>query len=254
MEFLTQTYLETTTQIEVDSSTITAENIMDPDVRRQHVSDAKNSDSLTSSITIAFDETTAVDRIAIMEFNAKKFNVYYNRTTASAFTLTNPTTTSQWTSNSATSLYLATTQVNCTSVTFDFYSTTTPNSEKSVGYIYVGANQLTFSRIPNASSYTPVRDPKELIHELADGGTRRHLVHTKWSAKLKFKYITETFRNSLKAIYDAATPAVFVPFGTGTSWDGALYEANWVGNFDGFKYSDDAVASGFNISIDLRET
>jgi hypothetical protein len=254
MEFLSQTYLETTTQLIVNSSTITQENIMNPDIRQQYISDSLNSDATTASITISFDATQSVDRISIMEFNAKKFNVYYNGVTANAFSLTNPTTTSQWTNNSATNLYISATPVNCTSVTFDFYSTQVANSEKAIGYIYVGANELTFPRVPNASSYTPVRDPKELINELSDGGTRRHLVQTKWATKVKFQYITESFRDSLKTIFDTMSPKVFVPFGTGTAWDGILFESNWIGNFDFYKYSDDATQSGFSGSIDLKET
>jgi hypothetical protein len=254
MEFCSQTYLETTTQIVVDSSTITAANIMDPDVRRQHVSDAKANDSLTSSITITFDSTQTIDRIAIMEFNAKKFNVYVNGLTASALTITSPTVTSQWITNSATNLYIACTPVACTSVTFDFYSTIVADSEKAVGYIYVGSNELTFPRIPNAGNYTPIRDPKELIHELSDGGNRRHLVQTKWSTKIKLQHITESFRDDLRDVYDAAAPKQFIPFGTGTGWDGILFEANWVGNFEFYKYSADAVQSGYTGSIDLKET
>lgn len=255
MEFLSQTYLETTTQIAVNTSTITAENIMDPDVRRQYVSDAFGVDTTTVTITISFDSTQTVDRIAIMEFNAKKFNIYYNGATANAFAITNPTTTSQFITNSATNLYLAIdTPVACTSVTFDLYSTMVADSEKAVGYIYIGENELTFPRIPNASGYTPVRDPKEMVHEMSDGGTRRHLIQTKWATKIKFQYITESFRNSLRTIYDTLAPKVFVPFGTGTAWDGILFESNWVGNFDFYKYSDDATQSGFSGTIDLKET
>ncbi len=254
MEFLSQTYLETTTQAVVNSSTITVQNLLNPDIRYQYVSDAFNNDSLTSTITITFDATTTIDRIALMEFNGKKFNVYYNGLTASAFTLTSPTITSQWVSNSATNLYLAFTPVACTSVSFDIYSTQVANSEKAIGYLYVGANSLTFPRVPNSSSYTPVKDPKELIHELSDGGTRRHVVQTKWSSKIKFQYLTESFRDSLFSIFNELSPHVFVPFGTGSSWDGILFEANWIGNFDFYKYSDDAVSSGFSGSIDLKET
>jgi hypothetical protein len=254
MEFLSATLLETTTQLAVNSSTITIANIMDPDTRRQFVSDQFNNDNTTTTITISFDSTQTVDRIALMDFNAKKFNVYYNGVTANAFTITSPTTTSQFTTNSATNLYLACSSVAVTSVTFDIYSTQVANSEKAIGYIYVGANELTFPRVPNASNYTPVRDPKEMIHELSDGGTRRHVVQTKWSTKIKFQHITESFRDSLLTIYEANEPKTFVPFGTGTAWDGILFEANWVGNFEFYKYSDDAIASGYSGSIDLKET
>jgi hypothetical protein len=254
MEFLSQTLLETTTQIVVNSNTVTAEFLMDPDVRYQYFSDAFNNDALTATIKINFDSTQTISRISLMEFNAKKFNVYYNGVTANAFTITNPTTTTQFITNSATNLYLACTSVDVTSVSFDLYSTIVANSEKAVGYVYLGANQLTFPRIPNASNYTPVRDPKEIIHELSDGGTRRQLIQTKWSTKIKFQYITESFRNSLKTIHESLNPFVYVPFGTGTSWDGILFESNWLGNFEFYKYSDDAVSSGFSGSIELKET
>lgn len=254
MEFSSRSYIETTTQYSVNNSTITVSNLLDPDVRKQFISDQFNNDLTTVTMTISFDETTTIDRIALMEFNAKKFNIYYNGATANAFTLTNPTTTSQFTNNSATNLYLACTAVAVTSVTFDFYSTQVADSEKAVGYIYIGKNQLTFDRIPSAKNYTPVRDPKEYIHELSDGGTRRHVVQTKWSTKLKFNYLSETFRNSLEDIYNLNEAVVFIPFGTGTAWDGVLFEANWVGNFDFYKYSDDAASSGYSGSIDLRET
>lgn len=254
MEFLSRSLLETTTQIAVNSNTITADYLLNPDTTRQWYSSAYNNDSLASSITISFDSTQTIDRIAIMEFNAKKFNIYYNGATANAFTITNPTTTTQFVTNSASSMYLACTSVACTSVTFDLYSTVTPNSEKAVGYIYLGASELTFPRIPNASNYTPIRDPKELTHELSDGGFRRQVAYVKWSTKIKLQYITESFKSSLRTIYDSYEPKVFVPFGTGTSWDGILFEANWMGNFDFYKYSDDAVQSGYSGSIDLKET
>jgi hypothetical protein len=255
MEFLSRTYLETTTQIAVNTSTITAQNIMDPDVKLQYVSDAYNSDSLTVSLVISFDSTQTVDRISLMEFNGKKFNVYYNGVTANAFTIANPTTTTQFLSNTAENIYLAaTTPIACTSVSIDIYSTQVANQEKAIGYLYIGMNELTFERIPNASSYTPLKDPKEFVHEMSDGGTRSHRIKTKWAAKIKFKYLSETFRNNLFDIWDTMAPYVFVPFGTGTGWDGVLYEANWVGNFDFYKFSDDATVSGFSGSIDLKET
>jgi hypothetical protein len=93
-----------------------------------------------------------------------------------------------------------------------------------------------------------------MVHEMSDGGTRRHLIQTKWTTKIKFQYITESFRDSLRTIYDTLAPKVFVPFGTGTAWDGVLFESNWVGNFDFYKYSDDATQSGFSGTIDLKET
>lgn len=254
MEFLSRTYLQTTTQAVVSSNTITAQFLFDPDVRKQFVSSGDNSDLTTTTITFSFDSTLNVDRISILETNVKGFNVYYNGVTANAFTLTNPTTTSQFTNNSATNVYLACSTVACTSVTFDLKTTQVANTEKAVGYIYIGANELTFPRLPNAANYTPIIDPKDINHTLSDGGTRRHVVQEKWSVKIKYSNITQSFRDDLLEIYKDYQPKTFVPFGTGTGWDGILFECNWLNNFDFYKYSDDATESGYSGSIELKET
>ncbi len=254
MEFLSRTYLQTTTQVYVSTNTITGEYLLDPDVRRQYVSSGDNSDLITTTIRISFDSTQTVDRLALLETNVKGFNIFYNGVTANAFTITNPTTTTQFTSNTSSDLYFACTPVACTSVTFDLKTTQTANTEKAVGFLYIGANEFTFPRVPSASNYTPVIDPKDVNHVLSDGGTRRHVVQEKWAIKIKMNNITESFRNSLLDIYNDYEPKTFVPFGTGTSWDGILFECNWIGNFDFYKYSDNATESGFSGSIDLKET
>jgi hypothetical protein len=254
MELLSQSYLETTTQIIVSSNTITGEYLIDPEVRRQFISSGDNSDLTTTTIRINFDSTQTIDRIALMENNVKGMNIFYNGVTANTFVLTNPTTASQFTNNSATNLYLACTPVACTSVTFDLKTTMTANSEKAIGHLYLGANESTFSRLPSAGNYTPIIDAKELIHILSDGGTRRQTVQTKWAVKLKFSYVSETFRSQLYEIYNDFAPKVFVPFGTGTAWDGILFEANWIGDFNFNKYSDDSQGTGFEGSIELKET
>jgi len=255
MEFLSANSFDTTTAITVNSGTITVESLLDPNIRRPYVSDGFADDSTTTTITISFEQTTTVDRLAILGHNVKALDIFYNGATANTFALSGPTTVSQFVSNSATSLYLmVSTPVDCTSVTFDLKSTIVANSEKSVGYLYIGVNQFTFPRIPNASGYTPTWKAKELVHELSDGGTRRHLIRNKWEVRIKLKYIEESFRDSLKDIYDLNEPLTFVPFGTGTAWDGILFEANWIGAFDFYKYSDDAEAAGFTGNIQLKET
>jgi hypothetical protein len=128
------------------------------------------------------------------------------------------------------------------------------NSEKAIGYLYIGANELTFEKVPSANNYTPLKDPKEIVHEMSDGGTKRQVSATKWSTKIKLQYVSETFRDDLKAIYESYSPRVFVPFGTGTAWDGILFEANWIGNFEFYKYSDNAISSGFSGNIELKQT
>lgn len=254
MEFLAANFFDTTTQISVNSNTVTAEFIISPDVRKQYVSSGYADDSLTSSITITFDSTQTVDRISLLEMNGKKFNIYYNGATANAFALTGPTTTSQFITNSLSSMYLQCTPVACLSVTFDIYSTVVANSEKAIGHIILSENEFSFPKIPASGGYTPLLKSKEFSHELSDGGNRSHFVQTKWDIKMSYKYITQSFRDDLKDIYDTREPFIFVPFGTSSGWDGVIFEANWVGNFDFYKYSDNAVASGYSGSIELKET
>lgn len=255
MEFLSQNFLDTTTQISVGSGTLTSGYIMTRDKTLQYVSDGFNNDALTATITISFDTTQTVDRIAMLETNAKKVNIYYNGLTANAFALTGPTTTSQWTGNTMSDMYLQVgAPVFVTSVTFDIYSTQVANSEKAVSYILLSQNEYTFPRLPAAGDYQPTIKPKELKHELSTGGVRTHVVDQKWNIKLKFKYYPDADVANLRAIYDEHLPKIFVPWGTATAWDGVLFESNWTGNFDFYSFSDNATASGKSGSIQLEET
>lgn len=255
MEFLSANFLQTTSAIVVGSNTFTAEYLLSPDLTRQYISDGFADDTTATAITINFDETQTIDRIALMGHNLKGFTIYYNGVSANVFNITGPTTTSNFNQNSATSNYLQlSAPVAVTSVTFNLKTTQTANTEKAVGYILLSANELTFPRFPSSDGFSPVVVSKELTHALSNGGTRRHVIDKKWDIKIKFKYIDQDFRDDLRAIYDENEPKVFVPFGTTTGWDGFLFEANWVGNFDFYKFSDDAVSAGFSGQISLKET
>lgn len=256
MEFLDSNLINTTTQFDISNNDSLAENLLNPDRNIQFYTDGLNDDLTSCSISIDFSSTITVDRIALLDHNWKKFNIYYNGVTANTFAIANgPTTTSQYISNSETSQYLRVTPVaNVTRITFDVYSTQVSNSEKAVGYIIASEQSLVFTRQPAAGSYSPKVDPEQVEHKMSDGGTRLHTVQKKYSADIKMKYISRTFRDQLKTVYDTQAPFIFCPFGTATSWDGVIFEAVWPGNFDFYKFSDDAVASGFSGSISLRET
>lgn len=253
MELCSRNFLETTTQLTVNSNTFTGEYLMSRDERFQYVSDGYNDDSLTATLVVSFDQTTTIDRISLLGFNGKKFNLFYNGATANAFALTGPTTTSQFTQNSASSLWLPCTPVAVTSVSLHIYSTQVANSEKAIGYLMLSESQFTLPRIPSAGDYTPLLKNKELRHELSSGGVRTHSIDTKWNEKFKFKYLSEDDRDTLKEIYDTHESMMFVRWPTTTGWDGILYEANWTGPFDFYKFSDNAEASGFTGNIVLEE-
>jgi hypothetical protein len=254
-EFLKSNFFNTTTQISVNNNTGTAENLLNPDTRIQYYTDGMNDDLTTCSITISFESTQTVSRLALKEMNFKKFNVYYNGATANAFSLTTTgsTISSQFLTNSETSMFLRCASVDCTSVTIDIYSTQLSNSEKAIGSFYVSDEQIAVPRRPSSSDYTPKIDPEQVVHTMSDGGVRLHTVKDKYAVDLKFKNISRTFRDDLKSLYDLRTSFIFCPMGTSTGWDEVLFEAVWPGNFDFYKFSDDAVSSGYTGTISLKE-
>lgn len=255
-EILTQSYVNTTTQFVVNSNTATVENIFNRDVSFQYYSDGFNNDSTTVSMRISFDSTQTVSRIGILETNLKSFRVYYNGATASTFAMTSTgaTTSSYFTTNSETSMYLRCNAVACTSVSIDMISTQVSNSEKAIGFLYIGNTTLTFPIMPSSDNYDPKIDPEQMVHVMSDGGTRIHNVKNKMSAKISLSNISLSFRNSLRDLFNDRSVFTFVPFGTTTSWDGVLYEGVWPGNFEFYKYSNDAASSGFSGTITIRET
>lgn len=253
MEILKKNYVNTTTMITVDAGTDTVEFILDHNTRRQYSTNAFDDDTTIASITFAFDETLTVDRIAIQNHNLKEFTIFYNGLTANTFALTNPTTTSTFNANSATDLFLAVTPVDCTSVTIDMKATIEANSEKAIGNIIISEQDFNFTKIPAANSYKPKYDPQQFKHTMADGGIKMHTLAQKFDASIKLKYIDETMRDNLKTLYDKFDEFIFVPFGTGTSWDGIAPQCVWTGSFNFYEYSDDVKSAGFEGSIKIEE-
>jgi len=255
MEILYKNQLDTTTQLDIASGTLTQENIFTRDQKMQYYTSGYNDDATTASITINFDQTTSIDRIALLETNWKDFTVFYDGTTANTFALTSTgsTITSDFSNNSETSLYMAATTVNCTSVTFDILSTQIANSEKAVGMVVLSSKLYDFDKIPSSKGYKPTIVPDEVEHKMADGGRRIQRTTNKFRGSIKLKYISESFRNNLYDLWNDADDFIFVGFATMASWDEVLYEVVWPGKFDFFTYSDDAVATGFSGTINLRE-
>ena len=254
-EFLKSSFFNTSTQLTVNNNTATGVNLLNPDTRIQYYSEGLNDDNTTCSFTIAFSSTLSVSRIAIREMNWKKFNIYYNGSTANALSLTSTgsTISSQFITNSETSMFLRSTAVNCTSLTFDIYSTQVTNDEKAIGSIYLTEEHFTAPRRAAAGDYTPRIDPEQVVHQMSDGGIRIHTVKDKQSASLKYSNITTAFRNDLRDLYELRTSFIFCPMGTTTAWDGIIFEALWPGSFEFFKFSDNAAVSGHSGSINLKE-
>lgn len=255
MELLKANFIQTTTGIVVESNTDTAKYIMVPDVSFQYQSSGFNDDNTTTSIRFNFDETLTVSRIALRGINLREFSMFYNGATASAFSILNgATTASSWSSNSETGLYLQVTPVACTSVTLAMKKTMVANAEKALGYLVLSQEHIDFPTIPAAKDYKPIWDTKDVVHELSDGSTRIQAIASKWQVDVSLQYISESFRNSLKSVFDLHAGMIFVPFGTTTSWDGIIFPCVWLSPFDFYKFSDNAPATGFSGSMKLKET
>jgi len=256
MEFINQNFINTTTQIAVNSNTTLVANIFNRDQVLQYISSGFADDNTTATATISFGSTLTVDRIGLLAHNLKGFTIFFNGVTANAFAMstTSDTSTTDYSSNSESSQYFTVTPQACTSVSIDMKSTQDANIDKALGLFLVTDKNLVFERVASAKNYKPNLDPKNIVHKLSDGGTRVHVVQDMWKFQVKYKFITTAFRDSLRTVYSRHTPFIFVPFGTTSSWDGIAQEVVWTGAFKFYQFSDNAATAGFSGSIDLKET
>ena len=255
VEFLTTNLINTTTQLSVNSNSALVENLFARDEFSQYYSVGFNSDSLSSTITVTFAETTPVSRIALLDTNFKEFYFFYNGATANAFTLTGAdTSTSSYLNSTDENKYFRFNTIQCTSITFVATKTITANDEKLLGQLVVADLQVDLELTPSAQKYKPKRTPKQIVHKLADGGTRIHNVRSKWDVQFSLDYISTAQRDALYQLHSGGEAFNYCPFGTATGWDGIFFEAVWPGPFEFFSYSDNAASSGFSGKITLAET
>ena len=256
MEFLKSNFYDTTTMIVVNSNTVTAEYLFDPDISYQYVSSGFNNDSTTATIRINFNSTLTVSRIGLLSHNLKSFTLFYNGATSNtfAFTTTAATTVSDFITNSETSQFFRCTPVACTSVSIDMKSTIIANSEKVMGFFVLTQQHIVLSRPPPSKGYDIKVEPTDVVHKLSDGGTRIQIVSQKRMAKLSYSYLDTSERDSLYNLWKLRTEFIFCPFGTSTAWDTILFPCVWEGAFEFFKFSDNAISSGHSGKINLLET
>lgn len=255
MEFLKGNLINTTTQIAVNSNTTTIANLFNRDKLYQYYSDSLNSDLTTASITITFDATTAVSRIALIDTNFKEFSMFYNGATASTFAISSgDTSASSYTGNADENKFFRFTTIQCSSITINAKKTITADQEKRLGLFIISDADFALTQIPSAKSYKPKKVPKQIVHKLSDGGSRLHNISSKWSVDFSLEYLSASQRDSLFDVYDSGLEFNFCPFGTTTSWDGLIFECVWDGPFEFYQYSDNAAASGFSGRVSLEET
>ena len=256
MEFLKASYLNTTTQLAVNSNTLSASNLFNRDPAYQYASDGMDNDLTTTSIVVTFDSTVSVSRIALVDMNFKEFRLFYNGATANAFTLTNAdTTTSVYTGNTDENKYFRFATVMCSSITIEAKKTFIADQEKFLGLLVPTDLILELSRVPSAQQYKPRLVPKQVVHKLSDGGTRIHNVKKKWETSLDLDYVSQSERDTIyEDLYSRDDAFNFCPFGTVTSWSGQIFEAVWDGPFTFYEFTDNNANVGFSGKISLKET
>jgi hypothetical protein len=255
MEFIKANLINTTTQIAVNSNTLSVSSLFNRNPIYQYYSDGLTNDLTTASITITFGTTTPVSRIALLDINVSGFNLFYNGLTANAFTLLNDnTTSSSYTANADAYKYFTFSTVQCSSITLELKSTLVANSEKVIGMLLLSDLYFEMERIPSANNYKPRQQPKQIVHKMSDGGTKIHNISKKWNLDISYEYLSESFKDSLDTLYSLQTPFNFVGLSTYTGWDGFVFEAVWEGPFDFHEYSNNAQSAGFGGTIRLRET
>lgn len=250
MEFIYKNSINTTSALTTTGGgSNTLEYLFDRNYNIGWSSSGFNDDNTSCTITFSFDATTSVDRLALMNHNLKGFRAFYNGATGNTFT-----PDINYNTNSDTNSYFQVTAVDCTSVTFQLDSTIVADMEKEIGELIITESGVSFERNPNASSYKPKLDRKSIDHKMSDGGIVQHIIADKFTARIKYKFVSESFYDDLKTFYDLSDPFIFVAFPTTTGWDGILYEVNWEGDWKLREYSSENIEAGYNIEIRLRET
>lgn len=197
------------------------------------------------AIEIEFANPTVISHCVLLNHNIRTAQLYYDSVSTNTLTAI--------ASNSATSTYLSFASVTVSSVTLFMQNTIPGLTEYSIGELIWSERQLVFERNPSTKDFTPAVKRTKVTHKMPDGGVTIFNIQDKFKADLKWKFVTTSFRDDLRTVYDSADPYVFIPFPTTTSWDGGAFEVVWTNDFD-FKNSDNAKTQGFEGKIRLEET
>ena len=242
MRIYSQNYLNTTTSIHTSLGdpgwTENAKYLFDRKTDK-YCTFTRNITIGTYGFYLSLTSAVSIDCIILNNLsfsNASLFYISSNLSTAtSAVSLkNNNTTVAYWNTLPTGTLFLELSSI--TSVTHlyisGYNSVTGTSSGISLSEVYIGLLQHEFTDNPAAGDYKPKFDRTEYKHKMSDGGTATYVIQDNFLADIKLKYVSATDRNALKAIYQTQEPIVFIPFPTGTGWDGEIYEVNWVDDFD----------------------
>jgi hypothetical protein len=182
-----------------------------------------------------FSSATILNSIQLSNINFKNFVIGYNSlaTSFSLSSVSGGTILSSWSGNSQTNLIIEFSTMTVESISIILTSITTGGLTGTIGEITACEKILRLPRNPNASNYDPNIVNQKLEVKTIDGGTIVYNQSAKFNAKMKLEWVDQsTTMTDLKGLYDLTESFNFVPYPTGNSWYGEVYECNWVGGFD----------------------
>lgn len=256
MECLYKNIVNTTSLIYVNNGTANVTYLLDRKDDLQFASVGDNDDNTTTTIRVDFTSSENIDHIAISNCNWKSFKIYYNSNSANVITpIGMATNTSVWQTNSDTYLYIYFATTACQSVFFEVTATMVANEEKKCGDLYIGKRYLQFDQNPSSKGYKVKIQRKEYVHEMANGGWSMYVLDNSYFADIDLDYVPASMTARFWSLYQEDTEFVFVPFPTGTSWNGQIYEVNWIGEYSFDQPSDNHYSdAGYSGKLKLRET
>lgn len=246
MEFLKQNLIETTTSFTCDAGqTGTLSYLFDRNKALGFTSSDKATSTANPVLTYVFSPAKVISNVLLQNHNLKQFRVFYNSATANSLAVVS--------ANSQTSTYLNFSSITVSSISIQMDDTITPSVEKKIGEWIVTEKRLQFERNPAHNDFEPITARKKIRHEMPDGGIAHFNISNKFKAKLKWKFVTDSFAASLKSVYEDALPFYFTPFPTTTGWDGIAHEVLWDNDYD-FSNDENSRTQGQGGEIRLWET
>ena len=246
MEFLRDNLLNTTTQLKVDSNTALTDFLFDRNINLLYETSGYTTNTSTI-ISIEFDDPTVVSNIVLLNHNFKQFRAFYNSVTANTFSID-----INETKNSDSSSYFNFDSLTVNSIQIQIDEATEADVERTIGQLISTEKLLSFENNPEAKKYKPNINITRVKHKMPDGGITMFNIKDKFSSQIGLRLISESERDNLFDIYEAADPLYFLPFPTTSAWDGKAYSVLWTSKFD-FRHEANVKASGFTGKIILEE-
>lgn len=250
MIILKQTYFNTTTMATTTNGTATVAYLFDRNRGTQWSSENAGSDATAATMRIVFAATTSISNIILANHNLKSFSIHPGTTTSNFSPAVSSTT------NSATSLYFSFATSTVTEIVATMNTTITAGQEKSIGELIISELLYDFAtdRLPTAGDYDAKIDRKQIIHTMSDGGIALYNIASRFSAEIKLDFVPTVTAEALRTVFNLATPFIFVPFETSTSWNGIFPECVWPGAFEFEEFTDNSKTNGFIGKVRMRQT